>query len=268
MSVTNDDLGKAILNVLKAGKVPSRVQRMQMARGEMKKAKEMRKEAAGAIKAAHGMMKEAYLAKEALIKAGKKPDSNGDFDFGKAMSHLQKAFGAVNSMKTFIKAADEQLKKIGQAAQSPTTGNADYTVPGGVKSLSQSELTEGTVSMMPDDGGVYSRKNAKLLSPREAQLLERAAKAEGAREALEKMPADSNSRRPYNFDVSKLGGGSRDPETTEKAAVLLKGINPSDLESNDERTRTSASAKLIGNMIMSDKFAKPVLTANFGGNAG
>jgi hypothetical protein len=267
-------LDQMIVDILKAGRQPSRAQRVAFARDNMKKARGARKEAAGAIKATHGMMKAAYLAKEALVKAGKKPpepDADGDFDMGKAMGHMQKAFGALDSMKTFMKAAGEQMKKVGQAAQSPTSGTAGYKVPTGVESVSQGTMTEGTPDIDPGDGqpwgaGKAAKGSKSIITQREADLLERAARAEGAAEALGRLPA--GGRKPVAFDVSRLGINSRDPVEMDKAATLMSGVNPADLASNDEGVHNQATAKMLGNMILGGKHGKPVFDPDFGGAVG
>jgi hypothetical protein len=267
----NTSLDQMIVDILKAGRQPSRAQRVAFARDNMKKARGARKEAAGAIKAAHGMMKAAYLAKEALVKAGKKPepDADGDFDMGKAMGHMQKAFGALDSMKTFMKAAGEQMKKVGQAAQSPTAATAGYTPPVGVSMTSQGTMTEGTPDIDPGNGqpwGAGKSVKSGSLSKREADLLERAARAEGAADALSRLPA--GGRKPVAFDVSRLGINSRDPVEMDKAATLMTGVNPADLASNDEGVHNQATAKMLGNMILGGKHGKPVFDADFGGMVG
>jgi hypothetical protein len=188
---------------------------------------------------------------------------------GKAMGHLQKAFGALDAQKTFIKAASEQMKKVGQAAQSPTSGTADYKVPTGVDMVSQGTMTEGTTDIDPGNGTPWGAgKSAKggSLTKREAELLERAARAEGAAEVLGRMP--SGKRGPVAFDVTKLGGGSRDPIEMDKAATLMQGVNPADLASDDENIHNQATAKMLGNMILGGKHGKPVYSPEFGGAVG
>ncbi len=271
-------LDNAIQDLIKRASQPSRAQRMQMAQGNLKKAKDARKECAAAIKAAHAMHKSAYLRKEAIIKSGKKPKDDGDaddFDHEEAMSKLQKAYNELEKVSTFTKAAREQLKKVGQTAQSPTTGEADYKVPSGVSSKSQSELTEGKPPLMPTEGGVYPGKAAKFakngqVSAEVAELLAENARLEGQADALSKISArDISGRGPMSFDMTKLGIGGRvnaaDPIAV---AVQESGVNPQALVSDDDQIRKTARAKVAGSFILNGSTGKSILDPSFHGAAG
>jgi phage head maturation protease len=290
MADDTDDLTKALVGLLNKARQPSKAQRLDIARGEMKKAKEMRKAAEGAVKAAHGILKAAYLAKEALIKAGKKPkdDDAGDEmgDLGKAMQHMQKAFGSLTTMKTVMKAATTQMKMAGRVSQGGGEVNdaeADYVVPPGVHPLSDEDLAtagpgtgqRGSVPPSYTDVGItheYPGKTARPtkikgpITPDVAALIERAARAEGRAEALEHLPAVvGTGSRPASFDTTKIfgdGGAGR-----ENAAVLFKGVNAAALASQDENTRKKAEATVLGNLVTSGQFAKSVWDPSFRGAA-
>lgn len=289
MNEDTDGLTKAFVNLLNKARQPSKAQRMDMARGEMKKAKGMRKEAEDAVKAAHSILKEAYLAKEALIKAGKKPkdDDAGDEmgDLGKAMQHMQKAFGSLSTMKTVMKAATAQMKLAGRVSQGG--GEVEdgeegvYEVPPGVRSLSPMDMAtngpspgqRGSVPPSYTDVGItheYPGKSARIrkggLSSIEAELLERAARAEGRAEALEKLPAVvGNGSRPVAFDITKFGNGN---DANEDTTALFKGVNPAMLASENEQMRKKAEATVLGNLVMNPRFAKSVWDTSFRGAAG
>ncbi len=289
--------------IVKAGDVkkrgfPTRANRMANARQNLRKARKVRKEAADAVADAHKVLKAAYLAKQALVKAGKKPpvDDGDDDDMGKAMSSLQKAFGALNTMKTFMKAADGQIKKAasvagrsGQRGQETSDGQGRfYQVPAGVHDLSPADLAtaspggEGSGSvppMYPTDGGVYPGKVAKRMqkagyvSAETAEALARAAAAEAKVEVLERTPVVAgNGRRPYAFNVNKAfnTGGDVNNGNADLTKTLFEGVDPGALMSGDEQAHTSATAKIIGNMVTNPgKFGKSVLfDANFRGGAG
>jgi hypothetical protein len=273
VQIDKDELSKLLEEHLaKAGRPPSRVARMDMARGNMKKAKSTMKECSAAIKAAHSMHKEAYMSKMAK-KA--KPES-GDFDHETAMKYLQKAYGDLSTLKTFVKAADMQIKKAagrtGQTEQSPTTGNEFYRVPAGVDALSESELVHAGPGSKgggsdPIDWGLETgpKKMAKTYwSQAEVQALTRAAAAEAKVDLLEKMPAmPSSGRKPHLFDTTKLGLGNSARDSTS----LFEGVSEHALVSDDESIRKSAVGKVIGNMIVNGH-GRQVFDPSFHGTAG
>jgi phage head maturation protease len=297
MTVQGDALTKWLIEngmadvVQKArqGSPMTRAARMADARGNLKKVKKARGGAAAAIEEAHKVLKAAYLAKQALVKAGKKPpmDDDGDFDMGKVMGSLQKAFGELTTMKTFIKAADGQLKKAasraGQRGQEVSDGNEHYQVPAGVKDLSQSDLTSAGPGsgrgseppMYPVDGGVYPGKSAKskgMISVDHAEAIAKAAAAEAKVELLERAPVGPTGRRPYSFDVTKAfsGNGKNASSNNEATKTLFDGVDPAALMSGDEHAHTAATARVIGNMLTHPStFGKSVLfDPNFKGGAG
>jgi hypothetical protein len=91
----------------------------------------------------------------------------------------------------------------------------------------------------------------------------KAARLEAENALLKSMPAaPSGGRRPNGFDLSKFGGGSAESDN-----ALLKGINPADLQSQDESTRETAVAKMVGNMIIGGR-GQTVFDPNFHGTAG
>ncbi len=274
-----DPLEKVLTELVKAGKGANPFAQIGAARANVKKARAMRKEAEVAIKAAHGMLKSAYLAKDALVKAGKKPAGDGDTDdmdtMGKAMSALNKAFGSVTSMKTFMKAVDVQLKKVGQAEQYPTTGNVHFEVPPGVKNMTMNDLV--TAGPGGDERGSeppilgmeqpFPGKLGKMLkgyvSPEVAKLMMEKAAAEAKVEVLEKQPIGPvHGRRPMSFDITK-GGLAADPRSKD----LFKNVDLSKIGRGNEAAHTSEVGKIIGNMILGGH-GKPIFDPNFHGTAG
>jgi len=285
----NSELSKVLANLIKAGssRQPSRFQHLQIARTNMKKAKKSRKEAAGAIRDAHAMHKAAYLAKAG--KSSKAP-ADGEFDHQGAMEKLQKAYNALESAKTFSKAADIHLQKAasrsgqrGQEVSDPDAGF--YEVPPGIKDLSSGEMatagpgstTSGTAPYVHDLITPLSGKSAKIplamkgyISQEHADALARAAAAEAESAILKNLPV-SGGKRPYAFDTT--GGTGRlepsDPTTALlKNAKVVEGVNMRALGSDDETTRTKAVGKMIGNMIVNGVGAKSVFDPKFHGTAG
>ena len=287
---SGDPLTNAMAALMKRAATPTRAMRMAMAKDNVRKARKAAKAARGAIEEAHKMCKAAYIA-----KAAKKPnDNDGDegFDHAGMMEKLQKAFGEINKVRTFGKAAEAQIKKAagragqrGQEAGDPEAGF--YEVPAGVKDLSPAALAgaspggEGGGSqppMYPADGSVYPGKAAGATSLQKyakngqvsaevAELLLEKAKADGELEALRKMPAaGSNGRRPYAFDTTKITAGMGNGNDLNK--TLFDGVNPMALGSNDERAHTEASARVIGNFLTSGHFGKSVFDPAFKGAAG
>jgi hypothetical protein len=241
--------GAAGLDLTKRG--PSRADHMNQAKAEMKKAKDSRKEAAKCIKSAHGLLKAHYLAKDALVKAGKKDEAEKEeLDMGKVMGELQKAFGALEMNKTFFKAAGESFSKAaGRIGGSGTVEDSapDYQVPPGVKTLSQSQLTEGTPPMFQLDGpALKAAQAAGLVTKSEAEALAKTAALEAENKLLRAMPAATGgNQRPAAFDMSKMSGSNR--ATT---GDILEGIDAAAFQSPNEDVRNSAMSKMVGNFIM------------------
>jgi cation transport regulator ChaB len=272
----SDALTKLLLTLTKA---PSpRMKRFQIATANLKKVKSSRKECAASIAEAHKVLKAAYLAK--LAKAGKKPpfgapDDADDDEIGKAMRSLNKAYSDLTAMKTFIKAVGVNMEKAASAGQRGQSVNDPepgfYQVPPGIKDMSEDEMErlgpggEGSGSSPPLNilGQQFPGKAATTYTQSEAEALQRAAAAEAKVEILERMPSmPSGGRRPYPFDVSKLGlGDGRD------SSSMFKDVNPVSLASDDEETRKSAVGKVIGNMIIGGH-GRSVFDPHFHGVAG
>lgn len=284
-------LDEALLNMLKRASEPDASARLQMARSELKKARDARKEAAAAIKAAHSMHKAAYLAKQAqaaLVKAGKKPADDGDaddFDHEAAMQKLSKAYGELEKVSTFTKAAREQLAKVSRATQGgqqPSDGEGSfYTPPAGVRDISPDEMagakpgTAGSGGLPPDhrlSDGPYPGKAAKkgqFVTQEVVDLMLKNAKLEARNEILENMPARQGRHSPSGFDLGKLGGanasGGVDPLWK---AVKDSGVDPRMLESENEDVRKRAGATVAGTYLMTPGSGKSIFSTDFHGAAG
>lgn len=273
MAETTADLGNILAEFLKAGKVPTKAQHFAAAKANMKKAKDMRKAAAKEIKAVHDMHKRGYLAKQAMVKAGKKPPADGDaddFDHAGAMEKLQKAFTSLNAMKTFSKAASQHMAKAA-GNRGPLEGTDEYTVPMGVKGKTNKEMsTEGPgggesgsapPELMLDT--MFPGKAAKAnYTPIEVEMALRLAAANGKVEALEKMPAmPSGGRRPAAFDTSKFFGKSADTTS------LFKGVDIDAVQSADPDEHNRAISRVFGNMVAGGH-GKSVFDTSFHGTAG
>ena len=287
-----DDLTKALMTMVKRGAAPTRTQRIGFAGANLRKANKMRKECAAAIEDAHKMHKAAYLAKAG--KAGKKPGDGDadDFDHAGAMEKLQKAFSALNTMKTFIKAARGQLEKASRSGQrGEEVGDGEsgfYEVPAGVKDLSPSALAGaspggkgggGQPPMYPGDGGVYPGKAAGATAlakfvkngqvPADiVELVMENARLAGEAETLKRIPASAGRRAPYAFDMTKVIGDGSDTAQRDRNASLFNGVDPAALASGEERIHTEATAKVIGNFLTSGQFGKSIMSPDFKGAAG
>lgn len=270
----NDPAAAYILDIMKRASAPSRAARMNMARGDLKKAKKAAKDAEDVIKAAHAMHKAAYLSKAAGGK--KKPADDGDaddFDHQGAMEKLQKAFGDLQTLKTMVKSASTQLKKAasrsGQRGQEVSDGNSDYQVPAGVKDLSPGEVEQAGPGGPVFQHGMetaFPGKSAKIqkgmVSANEAALAAELAAANARVEILSAMPAaPAFGKKPVLVDMTKIAGGTRD-----EAAAIMKGVDPSDL-TKDETSNTHAISRMIGNMIVGGH-GKSVLDGSFNGTGG
>lgn len=291
---SGDALTDAVALLMKRAAQPTRAQRMASAADNVKKSRKACKAAKNAIEEAHKMHKTAYMAKAAKTAKGEKDD--GEFDHAGAMEKLTKAYAEIDKARTFGKAASAQIEKAaGRSGQSgQEAGDSDsgfYEVPAGVKDLTPAALSgaspggDGNGSqppMYPGDGSVFPGKAAGgsndllkyakngQISAEVAELVMKNARAEGELEALRRMPAaGSGGRRPYAFDMSKIVGGTgggAGVDTINKA--LFDGVDPGALNSNDERTHTDASAKVIGNFLTSGHFGKSVFDPAFKGAAG
>jgi hypothetical protein len=278
----SDPIAKAVLEMVKRASAPSRMARMTMARGDLKKARKAAGSMEDCIKAAHAMHKSAYLAK-AANGGKKKPDDNDadDFDHQGAMEKLQKAYSDLTTLKTLIKSAGGQLKKAmsrsGQRGQEVSDGTEDYKVPEGVKDLSPSDVDTAGGSSPPFVHGMetpFPGKSAKTnlakfvkdgkIPVEIAELLAERAALEGQVEALGKLPAGPVfGKKPSAFDMTKIVGGTKDDPT---AAIIMKGVDPADL-TKDEASNAKAISKMIGNMIIGGA-GKSVFDNDFHGTGG
>jgi hypothetical protein len=284
---TEDDLGKMILALAAqkrdaaAPRMSSRQKRFQIAQSNMRKARGARKNCAAAIEAAHKVLKAAYLAKVAeLAKRGKKPDDDDDDDdIGKAMRSLNKAYGELGAMKTFMKAVSVNIKKAagrsGQRGQEVGDSGFSYEVPRGVRSLSPSDLStaspggEGSgsepplVNLTETFPGKMAKRYSKYVSPEVAEMMAKLAASEAQNEILKSLPAGPTfGKKPYAFDVSKLNLGREGDATS-----VFEGVNPNGLVSDDENIRKEAVGKVIGNMILQGH-GRSVFDSSFHGTAG
>lgn len=268
MSKKSTDLEKAFQLLEKAGKSPTRAMRMAMARGDMKKARKAAGDLEECMKALHAMHKATYLAKAAK----KKKDDNDadDFDHAGAMEKLNKGYAMLKGMQTMIKSASTQLKKAaGMSAQSPTSGNANYQVPAGVKDLSISTLDNAGGAGDNFEHGMitpFPGKSAKpklmkgMVSADHAEALARAAAAEAKVEVLSSMPAAPvHGRKPVAFDVSKIA------DDKDAGTAIMKGVDPSRLA--DPEGNRGEIGKMITNMIVGGH-GKSVFDPSFRGAAG
>src|SRR5579863_1434162 len=296
-----DGLDSAILDIVKRAAQPTRAQRMSMAQSNMKKASKARKAARDEIENVHKMLKKAYLAKDAMAKAGKKPAADGDADdmecMSKAMSGLQKAYGEIQKMGTFMKASRDSLEKLsrsGQREQEPSHGEPGYKVPPGVMDLDPDELaaaspgTPGRRGSMPpkypgsegtEPQSVYAGKAAKLakngmVSVEMAAMLAENARLEAQVATVTHLP--QTGRRPYAADMTKfgqpVGGGPIDPVFK---AMKDAQVDPSHLmtqpdESGQEDPRRRlAVAKTVGQYLHPDSGngRSAILDSSFKGRA-
>lgn len=288
---SGDPLTDAMAALMKRATTPSRAMRMTMAKDNVRKARKAAKAAREAIEEAHKMCKAAYIAKAAKKPDGK--DDDGDFDHAGMMEKLQKAFGEINKVRTFGKAAEAQIKKASARAgqRGQEAGDADagfYEVPPGVKNLSPAAIASASPGgdgagsqppLYPGDGSVYAGKGADTSDLRKfakdgnipvevANLIMEKAKTEGELAALRATAGAGGRQRPYAFDLNKIVAGTGSGGNAELNKTLFDGVNPMALGSNDERAHTEASARVIGNFLTSGHFGKSVFDPAFKGAAG
>ena len=200
----------------KAAKNPTRAQRMAMMAAHMKKARRSRKAAASAVEDCHKMLKAAFMAKAAKKDKG---DDEDDFDKAEAMSKLQKAFGEMEKMKTFMKAAEGQLEKLarsGERGQETADGSAHYRVPQGVTDLNPDEMArmgpgDGSGGMPPvnlSTSEFPGKAAGSYISKEHADLLVKNAKLEGENENAE-TPPRHRRRCPPPRSLRRLTHGRR-----------------------------------------------------------
>jgi len=267
----NEDLAKSILLALaKAGGTKvTKAGRMTMARDDIKKARGAMKDVEECMKSLHAMHKSSYLSKAA--KKSKNDGDADDFDHQGAMEKIQKAYGAIQMVKTLTKSAGVQLKKAagrsGEREQEVSSGNEHYQVPQGVRDLSPGDMDTAGGGSPPFVQGMiepFPGKSAKsgkqgLITQAHAEALAKAAAAEAKVELLESMPVGpSGGRRPAAFDLTKVtAGGDGDS--------IMKGVSVERLHNPD--TNRSEVGKMIGNMILGGH-GKSVFDTDFRGSAG
>lgn len=249
-------LGKALIQLLSQNGTPKphpATPLLKAAEEDMKSMKNPRKEAEDCAKALF------ELHKNALAKA-----EGGAFDHTAATKLVQKLYANLNSIKSIAKSARGNIEKAAGRVSAPGTvedGISGLYVPdpgGNLQTISPGEMD----NLPAHKGGGGAIDLTKYVSKEQVDTLVKLAKLEAENDVLKRMPASpSGGRRPAGFDFTKLngGGGSDNP--------LLKGVDPSDLHSNNEHTRESAVAKMVGNFLLTTS-GKPVLDPNFHGTAG
>jgi hypothetical protein len=281
-------IGKIVVELMKAGRAPTRADRMTMARGNLKKAKKAAKDIEECMKGAHSVLKAVYLAKTTrnteLVKAGKKPmDDDDDDDMMKAVGHIVKAHSSLMTLKTFIKGANINIKKAAGRISAGGRGVEDtgpeYTVPSGVKTRSVSDLahagpgegTEGGDPPIQDIETEWLQRGAKVgravargyITNVEAELMMRAAAAEAQNDLLKSLPAGGN--QPY-FPGARAGVGGNEATST-IPPDLLKGVNTAVLGGEDMTRSDAELAKVLGNNVLLGH-GKSVLDPDFRGAGG
>lgn len=294
----------ALSNLFKRASTPTRAARMEMCKRDMKKADKARKEAKDEIENVHKMIKAHYIAKadyDTLVKArgGKKPDDKDDgpeLDMEKVLGGLTKAYGALNKVKTFSKAAGAQLAKAarsGQRGQEAGDGESGvYEVPPGVKDLSPSTMASAGPGR-PGGGGRqppeqmldenWANKLAKRyggqLPVEIVEIMTENAKLNAQLQLVNSMPGNGGGQRPYAMDLTKfagnqwgdshsrnaltLGGGNDNPEMRLAKAVRDSGVNPRTLGDNEQ-----ARSKVIGTFMMDRGNGRSLFDPDFKGAAG
>ena len=296
LAAGGDPIAQAILDMVKRAAAPTKAQMMSKAAEDVDKSRKAMKMAKKAIEECHKLHKAAFLAKAAKAKGKAKPDDDeDDFDHAGAMEKLQKAYGEIDKARMFGKAAGNQLGKAmgraGQAGQEVADGDAGvYEVPKGVKNLTPAEMATaspggdgrgGEPPMYPASGEPYKRAGATggalakyvkngMVPADIAELVMKAAQAEGELEALKRMPAAAAGRgqRPYSFDTSQVFGQGQPANQQSLNKALFDGVNVGAIGSGDERAHTEASARAIGNFLTSGHFGKSVFDPSFKGAAG
>lgn len=181
---------------------------------------------------------------------------------GESQDHMEMAHGALG------KAATGWVGQREEGAMTSGPGWDENTHH--VEALDQSKLTEGEVPWYECDEP-YAGKAAghqpqpqnqgvdlsKYVSKTEAEALARAAKAEGALEALNKAPM--NERRAVVFDPNASASLGTGDEAKANMAKMLEGVDVS---------ADNAAGLIIGNMIRNRMGKSAVFDPNFRGMAG
>lgn len=280
------DMDAVIEELAKRFTAPSKAKRMEMAKTAMRKARKARKDAMDEVKECHAALSKSYTLKLAKAGGKKKPENDNDDDdmavAEKVLKGLQKAYSSLTTVKTFMKSAEENLTKAagrsGQRGEEAGDGEAGvYEVPPGVKDLSSRDLStagpgageHGSMPVLYGSEHPYPGKVAKNgMVPQE--YVEMAIKNAELTARLDVMDRvlPNQRQRPYGVDMSKMMGGGQGPSEREKSAALFEGVKPGDLGSEDSNTHLNATAKVIGNMLLSGKFGKSVMDPAFRGGAG
>lgn len=285
-SGSGSDLDAAVLNIFKRGMQPTRAKRMSIAQGNLKKARKARKDAADEVKNCHAAISKRFMAK--MAKAKKPPADDDDDDMAeteKVLKSLQKAYSALTTMKTFIRAASSQISKAtsrsgqrGQEVSDSESGGPPTGAPSGLQDLSPGAVSRAGGGSEPPlypagTGAVYPGKLAKLADKNGmvpagvAELMAENSRLEGQVALLGRV--SSPSQRPYAFDMSKVYGVSpQDGGDRQKSEVLFTGVDPTALQSQDENVRNKAAAQVAGNYLLSASFGKSIVDPGFRGRAG
>ena len=287
----DEAIQKAVVSFLAKAAKPNAKNCLSKAKEMMDDAKKARKSVKSLMEDVHKMHKAAYLGK--AEKTAKDDKSDEDFDHEGAMEKLHKAYGEIQKMGGFMKAASEHMAKAdsivgehGEMPGDPVPGI--YEVPPGVHGKTNNEMSRqgpggnqmgSTPPAYPGDGSVYTGKatyihdlakaNNGMVPIGVAEILAQNAQLQGEVEALRRVPL-TTGRRPMSFDLQKVSGDAGiSADDRQKTAELFNGVTPSELQSDNELTRNGAVAKVAGNYLLSGKFGKSILDSGFkGGVAG
>ena len=250
-----DDLAKAVAGQLlgkpntPATPVDPTLVLVKAAQDKTKDMKDCEDEAEKTVKALFA------VHKRALDELGKTSKSSG-FDHAAALDGLKRIYDNLRTIRKAAKVVKQNLNKA--AGRISGEGVVEqgisgvYEVPQGVTTISPSEMDN-----------LPAHKAAQMVTKEHAETLAKLAAAEAEVTLLKSLPAAPvHGRRPYAFDVSKIGGQGGKP-----SEAFLKGINPADLQSEDQPTRESAVAKVIGNRIL-EGGGQSMFDPRFHGSAG
>lgn len=250
----------------------SPMDRLNMSKKAMKKARSECDEMEKSLRAAFNMHKGILLA-----KAGKRKDKEDDeFDHQEAMDKINKAAGSLNMVKALLQGASSQLKKaMSNGGTGPTDGMAGvFEVPDGVRNVSLQDLVTAGPGSPSSSGSVPARypldgtyPTAKFVTAEHADALAKAARAEGELDALKsQVRAPVHGRTPVVFDTTKFVGDGRNG-SSDLTKVLTKGVDVSKIGGANEHEHTRAVGGIIGNMIFNGVGARS-LADGFQGSAG
>lgn len=255
-------------------------------RKNMKMAKKSQKDCAAAIEKAHKLLKDGYVAKAEMVKAGKASADDG-FNFVETMAMLQKAYTAIDTIGTCEKAVRADLKKMASGL-GPADGGLDrfgaknlniddlkHASPGGDGRSSDppenmsDRVFPGKAATADGDNALmkFADKNG-MVPVAIAEMLSKNATLEGEVNALRNMPR--GGARPMTFDLRKIGNGSfaDGEQRNDVQKALFDGVDTTALMSGDETQRAAAAARVAGNFLLSGKFGKSIIDPSFRGAAG